>query len=120
MRASIGALEGLTQDCRECPIVAVGAFVSDVRICVEVVYALPARERHLELTLTQGATVADALARVAGAPEFADLDLESISVGIYGRVVTDRNQRLNEGDRIELYRPLTVDPMTARRRRASR
>lgn len=94
--------------------------MSDARIHVEIVYALPTQQRRVELMLTHGDTVADALSRVAAAPEFADLDLQSIAVGIYGRVVTDRNQRLNEGDRIELYRPLTVDPMTARRRRASR
>ena len=86
---------------------------------IEVVYALPTEQRSLELTLTDGATVADALARVAEALEFANLDLDAVPVGIYGRVV-DRGQRLNEGDRIELYRPLTVDPMTARRRRANR
>ncbi len=94
--------------------------MSDLRIRVEVVYAMPSHQRHLELMLTQDATVADALARVAAAPEFADLDVPSLSVGIYGRLVADRSQRLNEGDRIELYRPLIVDPMTARRRRASR
>ena len=87
---------------------------------IEVVYALPTEQRSLELTLTDGATVADALARVAEALEFANLDLDAMPVGIYGRVVADRGQRLNEGDRIELYRPLTVDPMTARRRRANR
>src|SRR4249919_2725585 len=96
-----------------------GTFVSDARIHIEVVYALPEQHRHVELTLMQGATVADAMEHVGVAPEFADLDLESMPVGIYGRVIADRSQRLSEGDRIELYRPLTVDPKTARRRRAN-
>ncbi len=87
---------------------------------VEVAYALPDAQYVIELTLADGATVADALSRVKSEPGFADLDLEQMRVGIYGCVVPDRNQRLEEGDRVEVYRPLTVDPMTARRLRANR
>jgi putative ubiquitin-RnfH superfamily antitoxin RatB of RatAB toxin-antitoxin module len=87
---------------------------------VEVAYALPDAQYVMELTLADGATVADALSRVKTAPGFVDLDLEQMRVGIYGSVVADRNQRLEEGDRLEVYRPLTVDPMTARRLRANR
>ena len=87
---------------------------------IEVFYALPAQQRHIELKLEHGATVNDALVRAAAALEFADLDLHAMPVGIFGRVIVDRSQRLNEGDRIELYRPLAVDPKTARRRRAGR
>jgi putative ubiquitin-RnfH superfamily antitoxin RatB of RatAB toxin-antitoxin module len=87
---------------------------------VEVAYALPHVQYVIELTLPDGATVADALSRVKSEPGFIDLDLEQVRVGIYGSVVPDRNQRLEEGDRVEVYRPLTVDPMTARRLRANR
>jgi putative ubiquitin-RnfH superfamily antitoxin RatB of RatAB toxin-antitoxin module len=87
---------------------------------VEVAYALPDAQYVMELTLADGATVADALSRVKTAPGFVDLDLEQMRVGIYGSVVLDRTQRLEEGDRVEVYRPLTVDPMTARRLRANR
>jgi len=92
--------------------------VSDVH--VEVVYALAQTQRLVELDLRAGATVADALEHVAASPEFAGLDLDRATVGIYGRLIKDRAQRLNEGDRIEIYRPLNVDPMAARRERASR
>ena len=87
---------------------------------VEVAYALPDAQYVIELTLADGATVADALSRVKTAPGFVDLDLDQMRVGIYGSVVADRTQRLEEGDRLEVYRPLTVDPMTARRLRANR
>jgi hypothetical protein len=87
---------------------------------VEVVYALPDAQYVIELTLADGATVADALSRVKNAPGFVGLDLEQMRVGIYGSVVADATQRLEEGDRLEVYRPLTVDPMTARRLRANR
>ncbi|MDB5988228.1 MAG: hypothetical protein JWR16_3281 [Nevskia sp.] len=79
---------------------------------VEVVYALPQRQQLRRLTLDDGATVADALAK-AGLEE-----LTNGNVGIFGRVV-DRQQRLKDGDRIEVYRPLLADPKLARRRRAA-
>ena len=87
---------------------------------VEVAYALPDTQYVIELTLADGATVADALRKSKPQPGFVGLDLEQMRVGIYGSVVPDRNQRLEEGDRVEVYRPLTVDPMTARRLRANR
>lgn len=87
---------------------------------VEVGYALPDAQYVVELELPDGATVADALARVASEPAFGKIDLAQARVGVYGLVVSDRSQQLNEGDRVEIYRPLTVDPMTARRLRANR
>ena len=87
---------------------------------VEVAYALPDVQHVIELTLAEGATVADALLRVENEPGFVGLDLAQMRIGVYGTVVVDRNQRLEEGDRVEVYRPLVVDPMTARRLRANR
>jgi putative ubiquitin-RnfH superfamily antitoxin RatB of RatAB toxin-antitoxin module len=87
---------------------------------VEVAYALPDVQHVIGLTLAEGATVADALLRVENEPGFAGLDFARMRIGVYGTVVRDRNQRLEEGDRVEVYRPLTVDPMTARRLRANR
>ena len=63
--------------------------------------------------LASGSTVRDAL-RMAGMN--AD---EAPSVGIWGRVCTS-DAPLREGDRVEVYRPLTVDPKEARRLRYKR
>lgn len=63
--------------------------------------------------LAPGATVRDAL-RLAG----MNTD-EALSVGIWGRVCTP-DAPLREGDRVEVYRPLTVDPKEARRLRYKR
>lgn len=90
------------------------------KLHVEVVYARPDAQHLIELDLPAGATIADALNRVRALPGFADVDIDHASVGVFGTVMTDRGQRLNEGDRVEIYRPLTVDPMTARRLRANR
>ena len=78
-------------------------------IKVEVVYALPAEARVVQLELPAGSTVGDALAA-------SGLPLEG-RYGIFGRRSTP-GTRLKEGDRIEIYRPLAEDPKEARRRRA--
>jgi uncharacterized protein len=84
---------------------------------VAVVYALPERQYQVELTLPAGATVADALAAVAGTAPFAALDIGALPVGIFGeRVAADRI--LADHDRVELYRPLNLDPVEARRQRS--
>ena len=90
-----------------------------IGVRVEVVIAWHDRQRVLELELPDEATVADALEGVAGNADFVGVDCREAPVGIYGRVV-DRCQRLSEGDRVEIYRPLVVDPIAARRRRARR
>jgi putative ubiquitin-RnfH superfamily antitoxin RatB of RatAB toxin-antitoxin module len=84
---------------------------------VEVVYALARGEDCVTVSLSAGATASDALAAsglVARHPE-----IEKCQLGIYGKVVP-RTARLSEGDRVEIYRPLEIDPKEARRRRARR
>ncbi len=89
------------------------------RIRVEVVYALPQTQWTAELDFETGATVNDALRAVAGSEGFRELDLDAMTVGVWGKVVDDRNQLLADEDRVEIYRPLEMDAMTARRVRAA-
>lgn len=63
--------------------------------------------------LPVGATVADALMAAAEAGLVAPA---RATVGIWGRVVPP-DQELRSGDRVEVYRALTVDPKVARRQR---
>jgi putative ubiquitin-RnfH superfamily antitoxin RatB of RatAB toxin-antitoxin module len=50
---------------------------------------------------------------------FEGLDLASAKMGIFGKVVADpRTHVLADGDRVEIYRPLTADPKEARKARA--
>lgn len=70
--------------------------------------AYPDRAQARSLSLPAGATVRDALAASG---------LAGHACGIFGkRVALDR--KLAEGDRVEIYRPLALDPKEARRRRA--
>ena len=84
---------------------------------IEVAYAAAERQVLVALEVEEGATVETALRQVAGQAAFAGLDLNRMPVGVYGRRV-DRSRLLCAGERIELYRPLLLDPKEARRRRA--
>lgn len=87
------------------------------RISVEVAYAEPQRQFLRRVELPDGATVADALQASQLEREF-DLDASALAVGLWSRPVA-RQTPLRDGDRVELYRPLQVDPKESRRRRAA-
>jgi putative ubiquitin-RnfH superfamily antitoxin RatB of RatAB toxin-antitoxin module len=69
----------------------------------------PRQVSVVALRLARGATVADAL-RASGHAT----DDEALAIGIWGRK-TALDTVLREGDRVECYRPLKVDPKEARR-----
>jgi hypothetical protein len=83
-------------------------------LSVEVVFALRERQELVTLVLQEGATVADAIARSSMQAAFPGWNLSECAVGIWGRPV-ERDQALRPGDRVEIYRPLAIDPREARR-----
>jgi putative ubiquitin-RnfH superfamily antitoxin RatB of RatAB toxin-antitoxin module len=87
------------------------------KITVDIVYAMADIQHLRRFTLAAGSTVADALALVCNDPAFASIDFTSREIGIFGRR-TDSAAALNDGDRIEIYRKLRVDPKEARRARS--
>jgi uncharacterized protein len=88
-------------------------------IDVEVVYALPAEQNLLRVRVAAGATVEQAI-RVSGLLErYPEIDISTLRAGIFGKI-TALDTPLKAGDRVEMYRPLTVDPKDARRRRAAK
>jgi len=89
------------------------------RIHVEVAYARPERQSIVELELPAGATVETALRASRLWEQFPEIDPEHAPVGIFGNLC-ERDARLRPGDRVEIYRPLLVDPRMARRQRAAR
>ena len=72
---------------------------------------------RVTLCLPEGSTVDDALQ--AASADLPERDWATLPLGIHGRLC-GRDQRLVEGDRVELYRPLVNDPKAARRARARR
>ncbi|WP_387467250.1 RnfH family protein [Photorhabdus sp. RM323S] len=88
-------------------------------INVEVIYALPDRQYLRTVKLPQRATVEQAIVASGLLTLRNDIDLQKNKVGIYSRPakLTDI---LEEGDRVEIYRPLLADPKEMRRKRAER
>jgi uncharacterized protein len=86
-------------------------------IAIEIVYAQPQRAIVKSLKLAQGSLVGDALAQAARDAEFLGVDLVNAPVGIFGKLAR-REQALNDGDRIEIYRQLLEEPKAARRTRS--
>ena len=85
---------------------------------VEVVYALPGRQALLAITIPAGATAGEAVEQSGIARQFPQQDISTCQLGIWGRLV-DSDQSLEDGDRVEIYRPLEIDPREARRQLAA-
>jgi hypothetical protein len=85
---------------------------------VSVAIALPDRQEVIELDLSAGATVADAVAAAQLGGRFPGIDLAAMRTGIWSRAAKP-SAALREGDRVELYRPLKADPKQMRRTRAA-
>jgi putative ubiquitin-RnfH superfamily antitoxin RatB of RatAB toxin-antitoxin module len=89
----------------------------DPGMAVEVVYALPERQTLVQVRVQAGATAREAVV-LSGLPSlYPDIDPVRGKIGIFGRHVPP-DTVLRNGDRVEIYRPLTADPKAARRRRA--
>jgi putative ubiquitin-RnfH superfamily antitoxin RatB of RatAB toxin-antitoxin module len=90
------------------------------RISVMVVYAAPDAQVIREVDLQPGATIGAAIEASGLAEVCPGLDPGGRNrVGIFGRPGTMQTA-LSDGDRVEIYRPLTVDPKEARRLRAQK
>lgn len=87
-------------------------------IRVSVVYALPDRVLQKELSLASGSTVADAIAESGLAQAIPQAE-SGLKFGIFSQA-TAAHTLLRDGDRVEVYRPLQIDPKQARRKRALR
>ncbi|MFT3741324.1 MAG: RnfH family protein [Gammaproteobacteria bacterium] len=85
-------------------------------ITVTVVYATPTHCDEQTLQLPIGTTVQQALSQSSMLQKFPEIDLARFGVGIFSQPV-NLSYPLKTGDRIEIYRPLLVDPKQARRRR---
>ncbi len=83
---------------------------------VQVAYATPTEQVELSVEVSSHATVAWAIRQSGVLEQFPELKLESLQVGIFSRRVT-LDTVLQAGDRVEIYRPLSLDPKEARRRR---
>jgi len=84
---------------------------------IEVVYALEHMQERISVVIPAGGTVQDALAASGLLPRLPGG--QAYRVGVWGKVVTP-HARLEDQDRVEIYRPLSADPKTIRRARAAK
>ncbi|MDQ3186637.1 MAG: RnfH family protein [Pseudomonadota bacterium] len=84
---------------------------------VEVIYALPDKQKMLRLSLPAGTTVQQAVELSGILRIFPEIASSHNKLGIFGKLVRP-DTILRTCDRVEIYRPLAVDPKESRRRRA--
>ncbi|AEI36115.1 RnfH family protein [Francisella salina] len=85
---------------------------------VEVIYALPNEQKSFYVESDDSLTVREAIIQSKILDVYSELDsIENLKVGIYGQMI-DLDHVLEDRDRIEIYRNLTIDPKQARMLRA--
>jgi putative ubiquitin-RnfH superfamily antitoxin RatB of RatAB toxin-antitoxin module len=89
-------------------------------LAIEVCYALPEGESAFcALALAEGATVREAIEASGLLGRFPEIDLDVQKVGVFGKI-RQLDAALADLDRVEIYRPLKVDPKVARQRRVEK
>jgi uncharacterized protein len=86
---------------------------------VRVVYALPDQQVRVTLEVPPGTTVADAVTRSKLLERFPEAAARPLACAVFGRAVPVTYE-LREGDRVEILRPLLIDPKQSRREAAER
>ena len=92
--------------------------MKDSDLEVEFVFAQTDRQVLKTLKVPEGSTVGDVINHSRIENEFPDIDMAGFATGIWGREVS-RELRVQAGDRVEIYRPLEIEPREARRQLAS-
>ena len=90
------------------------------QITIEVAYVSAQKDvflRQVELPL--GATAVQAIEQSGVLDTFPEINLSANSIGIFSKKI-DLKTVLRPGNRIEIYRPLTIEPMQKRRNRAAK
>ena len=89
------------------------------KIIVEVAYALPGQQVIISIKVPTKFNVKQAIEKSGIQKKFPSINLSRNKVGIFGKKTT-LDHHLNDRDRIEIYRPLLLDPKEMRRKRAAK
>ena len=84
---------------------------------IEVVYGTVTQQTLLSCEVYENTTVREAILKSGILEYYPELDLDSLTVGIFSKKVK-LSATLKAGDRVEIYRPLIIDPKEARRLRS--
>ncbi|MGY0399713.1 MAG: RnfH family protein [Ostreibacterium sp.] len=86
---------------------------------IEVAYATPEHQKIMNVVVAEGTSLIDAVKQSGIIDIFPTLNLETADLGIWGKI-KPANTIVEEGQRVEIYRPLVLDPKEARRKRAEK
>jgi putative ubiquitin-RnfH superfamily antitoxin RatB of RatAB toxin-antitoxin module len=87
------------------------------RIRVEVAYASVTKQHIIPIDVAPGSTIAEAIKNSGILEDFPEIDLSKQQIGVFSKARTLQD-KVKEGDRIEIYRALIIDPKEARRVKA--
>lgn len=88
-------------------------------LTIEVCYALPGEQTLIEMQLPQGTTLGQAIDASGILAQHPGIDLTKQKTGVFGKL-KPLDTVLADHDRVEIYRPLIVDPKLARQRRVEK
>jgi len=91
------------------------------KIQVEVAFAAPDKQSIVKVDVPADTSVFDGAVLSGIDKIYPEIDFATVDMGIFGKTVKKpKDQTLREGDRIEIYRPLLIDPKQARLNRAAK
>jgi len=82
---------------------------------ISISYGLKEKQTWIEIQVPDGSTVEDVIKASGILDTYKDIDLSTQKVGIFGKL-TKLKDAVNNGDRVEIYRAITADPKTVKRR----
>ena len=86
---------------------------------VQVAFAYADEQLVLSVDVPGGSTMRDAIEHSGILEKHPEIDLGTMRIGVFGKL-RDLDAPVQEGDRVEIYRPLKADPKQARRERAAK
>ena len=89
------------------------------RLSVQVCYALATEQVLVDVELPAGATLMQAIEASGVLQRYPQIDLRTQKVGVFGKL-KPLDTALADHDRVEIYRPLLVDPKVSRQRRVEK
>lgn len=89
-------------------------------IKIEVAYAKPQQQKIIEVDVAEGTLAIDA-AKLSGIDKvFPEIDIDASKMGVFGKAIKPKTHIMQDGERIEIYRPLISDPKASRKARADK
>ncbi len=83
---------------------------------VGIAYAKADRQVWLKIDVPEGSTIREVIEKSGILNQFPEIDLKKNKVGIFGKTAK-LETKVEEGQRVEIYRSITCDPKTVQRRK---